>query len=107
MEKAEGSFPKLRTVEEKQGKEDKAFEVVKLLSITQRCLGRQASYGALELQGNKEWPAYWDLWLKQRTALLEAKAKGKSGIKKEKSERNCCKFKTLEVEESVLSNGDV
>ena len=34
MEKAEGSFPKLRTVEEKQGKENKAFEVVKLLSIT-------------------------------------------------------------------------
>lgn len=35
------------------------------------------SDGGFELQGNKEWLAYWHLELRQRAVSVEAKAEGK------------------------------
>ena len=76
MEKAEGSFPQLRTVKEKQEKKDKVSVVVQWLSITQ-VFRKRGERWSFELQGNKEWLSYWDLGLRQRAALVEAKAERK------------------------------
>ena len=76
MEKAEGSFLQLRTVKEKQDKKDKVSVVVQWLSITQ-VFRKRGERWSFELQGNKEWLSYWDLGLRQRAALVEAKAERK------------------------------
>lgn len=59
MEKAEGSFPQLRTVKEKQDKEDKVSVVVQWLSVTQ----------GIRKRGER-----WRLWVtgEQRMACLLA-----------------------------------